>query len=87
LSSDNKNELVALVGLTLNQGSASQAQSIKNTVTKKVKSVDRRVTQVLVTTDSNLVRRIGDIAAGIIEGKPIKSYARDVKELNRMLQK
>ena len=87
LSSDNKNELVALVGLTLNQGSASQAQSIKNTVTKKVKGVDSRVTQVLVTTDSNLVRRIGDIAAGIIEGKPIKSYARDVKELNRMLQK
>jgi YhcN/YlaJ family sporulation lipoprotein len=87
LSSDNNKELVALVGLTLNEGSASQAQAIKAAVIKKVKGVDRRVTQVLATTDPNMVKRIGDIAAGIIEGKPIKSYARDVNELNRMLQK
>lgn len=87
LSSDNKKELVALVGLTLNGGTASQAQAIKDAVIKKVKSVDRRVTQVLATTDPNMVKRISDIAAGIIEGKPIKSYARDVNELNRMLQK
>lgn len=87
LSSDNKNELVALVGLTLKPESANQAASIKRDVIKKVKGVDRRLTQVLATTDPNMVKRISDIASGIIEGKPLKSYARDVNELNRMLKK
>jgi YhcN/YlaJ family sporulation lipoprotein len=86
LASDNNDELVALVGLVLNNN-AAQAQSIKQAVIAKVKGADQRVTQVLATTDPNMVKRISDIAAGIIEGKPIKSYARDVNELNRMLQK
>lgn len=87
LSSDNNDELVALIGLTLKDDTASKAKTIKETAIKKVKSVDRRVTQVLATTDPNMIKRISDIATGIIEGKPIKSYARDVNELNRMMQK
>lgn len=87
LSSDNNNELVALVGLTLISSTAAKAAQIKAETIKKVKGVDRRITQVLATADPNMVKRISDIASGIIEGKPLKSYARDVNELNRMLRK
>jgi YhcN/YlaJ family sporulation lipoprotein len=86
LEPDNNNRLVALIGLTLNGPGGTQTPTIKNTVTQRVKKTDRRITQVLTTADPNMVKRLSDIAAGIIEGRPIKSYARDVKELNRMLK-
>ncbi|MEN6462763.1 MAG: YhcN/YlaJ family sporulation lipoprotein [Syntrophomonas sp.] len=87
LSSDNKNKMVVLVGLTLTPDAANKPQQIKSTTADKIKKSDKRVTQVLVTTDPNMTKRISDIAAGIIQGKPVKSYARDVDELTRTLKK
>lgn len=85
LSSDNKNQMVILAGLTLTSQTRSKEQEIKKTVAEKIKNNDQRVSEVLVTTDPNMIKRMSDIAAGIIEGKPIKSYARDVNELKKSL--
>jgi YhcN/YlaJ family sporulation lipoprotein len=87
LASDNKNKMVVLVGLTLTPDATNKSQQIKSATADKIKKSDKRITQVLVTTDPNMTKRISDIAAGIIQGKPVKSYARDVDELTRSLKK
>lgn len=87
LSSDNNNDLVVLVGLTLKPGNKNGTGQIKQKLIDRLRRVDKRVTQVLVTTDPNMVKRVSDIASGIIEGNPLKSSARDVTELNRQLKK
>jgi hypothetical protein len=40
----------------------------------------------LVTTDPNLVKRITDVAAGILEGKPIKTFEKDIKNIDSSLR-
>lgn len=86
LSSDNNQDLVVMVGLNLTPEGMKKEQSVKQVVAQKVKSSDERIAKVLVTTDPNMIKRISDVAAGIIEGKPLKSFARDVNELNKNLQ-
>ncbi len=81
--------LVVMVGLTLDSaaaGNKSKENSIKTEVKKNIMASDKRVSDVLVTTDPNMVKKITDVAAGIIEGRPVQSSAKDVKELNRMLE-
>jgi len=85
-----KSGTVVMVGITLNKataGSASKAASTKNMVAKRIKASDKRISQVLVTTDPGLIKRLNDVAAGIIEGKPIQSFDKDIKDLNSRLRK
>lgn len=82
-------KLVVMVGLKLDSKAMTdkvKENNIKNAVSKAIMNSDKRVTDVLVTTNPDMVKKINDVAAGIIEGKPVQSNARDVKELNRMLQ-
>ncbi len=55
---------------------------IKTEVMNKLKKHDKRISQVLVTTDPNLVKRISDVATGILEGKPIKNFEKDIKDID-----
>jgi len=83
------NGMVVMVGLTLNQNTSNdvnKANSIEQTVKTKLKASDKRISQVLVTTDPNLIKRINDLAAGIIEGKPIQSFEKDINDLNSKLK-
>ncbi|NLW91251.1 MAG: hypothetical protein GXY34_06580 [Syntrophomonadaceae bacterium] len=84
-----KSGTVVMVGVTLNQatsGSASKAVTTKNMVAKRIKASDKKIGQVLVTTDPGLIKRLNDVAAGIIEGKPIQSFDKDIKDLNNRLK-
>ncbi|MGE5390673.1 MAG: YhcN/YlaJ family sporulation lipoprotein [Deltaproteobacteria bacterium] len=84
-----KSGTVVMVGLTLNTataGSASKATTTKNMVAKRIKASDKRIAQVLVTTDPGLIKRLNDVAAGIIEGKPIQSFDKDIRDLNKRLK-
>lgn len=78
-----------MVGLTL-QPSAMRdpatQNKIKSTVANKLKASDRRISQVLVTTDPNLIKRINDVAAGIIEGKPIQNFQNDINDINKKVK-
>lgn len=82
--------LIVLVGLTLNPSVSkdeNQTSRVKKTVIDRIKANDRRIAQVLVTTDAVMIKRLNDIAAGIIEGKPIQSYEKNVDNLARDLKK
>ncbi len=83
-------DIVAMVGLNLSDTSlkgTDREKTIKEMVRKKILDSDKRVTEVLVTTDANTVKKIKDVAAGVISGKATKSYAKDVNELNKILKK
>ncbi|MEN6351643.1 MAG: YhcN/YlaJ family sporulation lipoprotein, partial [Syntrophomonas sp.] len=60
--------LIVMVGLTMDQTIMKDSTKVKNTknmVMSKIKASDKRISQVLVTTDPNLIKRINDVAVGI----------------------
>lgn len=76
--------LVVMVGLNLNdkaEKNTSLANTAKKNVASKLKASDKRISQVLVTTDPNLIKRINDVAAGIIEGRPIQEFQQDINDI------
>lgn len=82
-------KMVVMVGLTLDsQANASSAkqQTAKNTVKTRILASDKRITDVLVTADANMVKKINDVAAGLIEGKPVLTYAKSAAELGKMMK-
>ncbi|HPF19817.1 MAG TPA: YhcN/YlaJ family sporulation lipoprotein [Syntrophomonas sp.] len=89
ISTSSPGKIVVMVGITLNtevMASATQQASTKKMVKQKILDSDKRVTDVLVTSDANMVKKINDVAAGLIEGKPVLSYARSAAELGKMMK-
>jgi len=84
----NVSGLLVMVGLSLEEGmnTADKADEIKRTVANKLKASDKRISQVLVTTDPGLVQRLNDVAAGIIQGRPIQGYQEDINDLMRRMR-
>ena len=85
---NNVSGLMVMVGLSLdeNMNNADKASEIKRTVANKLKASDKRISQVLVTTDPGLVQRLSDVAAGIIQGRPIQGYKDDLNDLTRSMR-
>lgn len=83
---ENYDGLVVMIGLSLTNDGENKAKEIKEEVKQEVKASDKRISQVLVTTDPNLMKRINDVAAGIIEGKPVKSFEKDVNDLSQKIK-
>lgn len=85
---NNVSGLMVMVGLGLDDdmNEADKANQIKRTVANKLKASDKRISQVLVTTDPGLVQRLSDVAAGIIQGRPIKGYQDDLNDLTRSMR-
>lgn len=89
-ASGNTKIMVAMVGLTVSSSISNdpgKVNTIKQTVADKIKAADVRINQVLVTTDPTMIKRINDIAAGIIEGKPIQTFEKDINTLTNDLKK
>jgi YhcN/YlaJ family sporulation lipoprotein len=80
------NRYTVLVGLTLNSDvKGTRTTAIKKEVTDKLKKADKRITRVMVTTNPDLVKRLEDIARGVLAGKPIQSFATEISELTRRI--
>ncbi len=80
------NRYTALVGLTLNPDvKGNQTEAVKKEVAQKLDRADKRVNRVLVTTNPDLVRRLEDIARGILAGKPVQSFADEIAELTKRI--
>lgn len=77
--------LVAMVGITVKSG--ADADKVKAEVANKLKAADNRVTHVLVTTDPNLIKKINDVAAGLIDGKPFQTMKDDISAINQQISK
>lgn len=80
--------LMVMVGLTLDNkvNGADETNQIKRSVMNKLKASDKRISQVLVTTDPGLVQRLTDVAAGIIQGRPIQGFENDINDLTRNMR-
>lgn len=86
-ASDNatdNNGLIVMVGVNI-QKQASE-EKIKTEIKNKLQALDKDISQVLVTSDPELVKRINDVAAGIIQGKPIQEFDTDIKEIGKKLK-
>lgn len=81
--------LVVMAGLDLNSASMqdiNRQNSIKEEVKAKIMESDSRVSEVLVTTDPDMIKKLQDIAAGVIQGKPLQSYAQDINQLDKSIR-
>jgi len=81
--------MVVMVGLTLDDKSMqdkNMENSIKEQVKTKIMADNQRISEVLVTTNPELIKRLQDVAAGVIQGKPMQSYAQDIEELNKNIR-
>jgi YhcN/YlaJ family sporulation lipoprotein len=77
---------VALVGLEINPKiEAKKTDEIKSKVAKAVMKADPSLKNVNVTTDPNLFTRIDKVAKGVAAGKPVSSFADELKEITRRI--
>jgi len=79
-----------MVGLTLDNNimnDTAKIKTIKQTVANRMQAADARISQVLVTSDPDLMKRINNVASGLLNGKPVKSFENDIKNLGRDLQR
>ncbi len=72
--------MIVMVGISINQ---VDKEETKAEVQKKLKTSDKRISQVLVTSDPELVKKINEVATGIIKGEPIAKHQTTLKELGR----
>jgi YhcN/YlaJ family sporulation lipoprotein len=80
------NNFSALVGATLNSNvEGESATAIKDKITSTIKQADKRITRVMVTTNPDLVKRIEDIARGVLAGKPIQSFGDEITDLTKRI--
>lgn len=77
--------LTVMVGITL--GSGADGNTVKRKVTQKLKETDSRVSRVMVTTDPNLIKKIDEVAAALIEGKPIQTMKERIDAISQQIQK
>lgn len=73
--------MIVMLGISVNQ--QVDEEQTKAEVQKKLKASDKRISQVLVTSDPELVKKINEVAAGIIKGEPIAKHQITLKELGR----
>lgn len=73
-----------MVGLELKSG-VTKPETIKKKVADRIKMTDHQVAKVLVTSDPQLVQRVKDIANGVIQGRPVSSFADQINELAKRM--
>lgn len=76
----------AYVGIDLESNiEANKTDTIKKEVADKVKNADKRLTNVYVTSDVDLVTRIKKVAEGTSKGKPVSSFISELSEIGRRI--
>lgn len=81
----NAQGLIVMVGITLRSG--SDEARVKDQVVSKLKAADARVSHVLVTADPTLIKKINDVAAGLLEGKPFETMKDNINTINQEIRK
>jgi hypothetical protein len=61
----------------------NQVTKINEEVKTKIMGSDPRVSEVLVTTNPDMIKKLQDVAAGVIQGQPLQSYAQDINDLDK----
>lgn len=90
VSEPSNEKYVALVALTVADnlaGNNVKEEEIKNKVKAKILTNQNKVNNVLITTNPDMIKKINDLAEGIIEGKSVKSYNNEAANLRKELMK
>ncbi|WP_073088968.1 YhcN/YlaJ family sporulation lipoprotein [Thermosyntropha lipolytica] len=80
----NTRGIVVMVGLDVDRSminNTAEMERLKTKVANKLLRADNRISRVYVTTDPELVKRIKNTAADILEGKPLSRMKSDLNEL------
>jgi len=75
-------DLTAMVGLTVNEKNSKSAD-IEKKVKDKIANNNKNINNILITADPTLVKRLESIGAGIVEGKPIDKYDKEINKLKK----
>jgi hypothetical protein len=86
MNGDSANGIVVMVGLTLDDNRNMNEMDIKRRVANRIKNSDPRISQVLVTTDQNLMQRINNVASGLVKGIPIDNFRNDLNDLSNRIE-
>lgn len=81
--------VMVMAGLTMDKTAMNDratATRIKRTVANRIKAADKKISQVMVTSDPQLIKRIDTIAAGIVAGQPIQRYQQEINDLGQRLR-
>jgi len=78
------NGMIVMVGITVTE--QADKEKTKKAVKEKLKATDSSISQVLVTTDAELVKKINEVATGVIEGQAITKFEEDIKEIGKELK-
>lgn len=73
--------MIVMIGISINE--QADAEQVKPKVRDKLRNSDERISQVLVTSDPELVKKINEVAAGIIKGEPITEHEMNIKQLGK----
>lgn len=77
---------IAYVGIDLQPNIKRQdTEAAKEAVADRVENTDKRITRAYVTSDVGLVTRIRRVADGIADGKPISSFADEIREIGERI--
>jgi hypothetical protein len=82
-------KMVVMVGLNLDpkvMQDKTKETSIKDEVKSKIMADNQTISEVLVTTNPDMIKKLQDVAAGVIQGKPMQSYAQDIQELDKNIR-
>ncbi|HWI55321.1 MAG TPA: YhcN/YlaJ family sporulation lipoprotein [Desulfobacteria bacterium] len=73
---------MAYVGIDLQPNfKGKTTESVKEAVADRVENADKKITRAYVTSDVGLVTRIRRVADGIANGRPISSFADEIREI------
>lgn len=76
----------AIVGVNINENVEGKVTTqLKNKIEKVVKQTDASITNVNVTADADLYKRISNMANDIRTGKPISGFANEFQEILRRI--
>jgi len=78
----------ALVGVELESDAPrgqDDAAGLKNDISSRVRRADPRIKNVAVATDDATVARVRQIAEGVKEGKPVKTFTEDLNDLMKRM--
>lgn len=74
----------AYVGLVLDTNTAN-ASDIKNKVTQQIRSSNRAISTVYVSTETSFIDRLRNVGTGISGGKPISGFTTELRDLVRRI--
>ncbi|MGF7056968.1 YhcN/YlaJ family sporulation lipoprotein [Brassicibacter mesophilus] len=76
----------AIVGVDIkNQVEGNLTTDLKKKVEKTVRNTDKSITNVTVTADADLFKRIQNIGRDIRTGKPISGFGNEIEEIIRRI--